>query len=38
MTPEQELTYLKDQAEYLASSLDEIKQRISDLEGTAKKK
>lgn len=37
MTPEQELTYLKDQADYLASSLDEIQQRISELEGKAKK-
>jgi len=38
MTPEQELTYLKDQAEYLASSLDKIKHRISDLESTTNKK
>jgi hypothetical protein len=37
MTPEQELTYLKDQAEYLATSLDEIQKRISELEGKAKK-
>ena len=37
MTPEQELTYLKDQAEYLATSLDEIQQRISELEGKASK-
>ncbi|HDP98861.1 MAG TPA: hypothetical protein ENN22_06725 [bacterium] len=36
MTPEQELTYLKDQAEYLATSLDEIQQRISELEGKAR--
>jgi len=37
MTPEQELTYLKDQAEYLATSLDEIQQRITELEGKASK-
>jgi len=37
MTPAQELAYLKDQAEYLASSLDEIQQRISELESKAKK-
>ncbi len=37
MSPEQELTYLKDQAEYLAASLDEIQQRITELEGKAKK-
>ncbi len=37
MTPEQELTYLKDQAEYLANSMDEIQQRITELEGKASK-
>jgi hypothetical protein len=37
MTSEQELTYLKDQAEYLETSLDEIQQRITELEGKAKK-
>ncbi len=37
MTPEQELAYLKNQADYLASSLDEIQQRISELEGKAKR-
>jgi hypothetical protein len=37
MSPEQELTYLKDQAEYLAASLDEIQQRITEVEGKAKK-
>ncbi len=37
MSPEQELTYLKDQAEYLATSMDEIQQRITELEGKAKK-
>jgi len=37
MTPEQELAYLKDQAEYLASSLDEIQQQITELEGKSKK-
>ena len=37
MSPEQESTYLKDQAEYLATSLDEIQKRISELEGKAKK-
>ncbi len=38
MTTEQELTYLKDQSEYLATSLDEIQKRISELEGTTAKK
>jgi len=37
MSSEQELTYLKDQAEYLATSMDEIQQRISELEGKTKK-
>jgi hypothetical protein len=37
ITPEQELTHLKDQAEYLACSQDEIKKRISELEGKTKK-
>lgn len=37
MTPDQELTYLKDQAEYLANSMDEIQQRITELEGKASK-
>jgi hypothetical protein len=37
ISPEQELTYLKDQVEYLANSLDEIQQRITELEGKASK-
>ncbi len=37
MTPEQELTYLKNQAEYLSTSMDEIQKRISELEGKASK-
>ena len=37
MTSEQELTYLKEQAEYLATSLDEIQKRITELEGKASK-
>ena len=32
MTPDQELAYMKNQAEYLTSSLEDIQKRISELE------
>jgi prefoldin subunit 5 len=32
MTPDQELSYMKNQAEYLTSSLEDIQKRISELE------
>ncbi|MCI0513715.1 DUF5320 domain-containing protein [candidate division KSB1 bacterium] len=37
IAPEQELNYLKDQAEYLATSMEEIQKRIQELEAKAKK-
>ncbi len=37
ISPEQELAYLKDQAEYLTTSMNEIQKRISELEDSAKK-
>jgi hypothetical protein len=33
VSPEQEVDYLKDQAEYLESSLEDIRKRITELEG-----
>jgi hypothetical protein len=37
ISQEQELVYLKDQAEYLTTSMNEIQKRISELEDSAKK-
>lgn len=37
ISSEQELAYLKDQAEYLTTSMNEIQKRISELEDNAKK-